>query len=216
MYEAKAAAHRPARPTPAGSREPFSPAVCRVGHMPLRIARTNAEAHLYMELNPCDNCGESEFTPDHSVIVAEGDLASRYAGACPRCGASREFVFRIPEDVIFPDPDEPVFGDDQPSVLIDAGEWLWVADLIARSVPAEPGDDMNGDERHTVATDLRTAAAAVGEAAKFIPAGAETVPADRIWSARGRAVYEDEPGRFRKIRLDAVQRTYREVAERFR
>ena len=183
--------------------------------MPLQTARTNAEAHLYMELNPCDNCGESEFHPQSTVIVAEGDLASRYAGPCPRCGAPREFVFRIPEDVIFPDPEEPVFGDDQPSVLIDAGEWLWVADLIARSVPAEPEDGMTGEERHRILVDLRTAAAAVGEAAKFIPPGSDTVPANGIWSARGKAVHHDEPGRFRRIRLDAVQRTYRQVAERF-
>jgi hypothetical protein len=183
--------------------------------MPLRIARTNAEAHLYMELNPCENCGETEFQPASAVIVAEGDLASRYAGPCPRCGFQREFVFRIPEEVIFPDPAEPRFGDDQPSVLIDAGEWLWVADLIARNVPAEPDDGMTADDRHRVLIDLRTAAAAVTEAMKFIPPGADTVPPDGVWSARGRGVYDDEPGRFRRIRLDAVQRTYRRLAERF-
>jgi len=183
--------------------------------MPLRIARTNAEAHLYMELNPCGNCGETEFQPSSAVIVAEGDLASRYAGPCPRCGFQREFVFRIPDEVIFPDPEEPVFGDDQPSVLIDAGEWLWVADLIARNVPAEPEDGMTTDDRRQVRIDLRTAAAAVSEAMKFIPPGADTVAADGIWSARGRAVHDDEPGRFRRIRLDAVQRTYRRLAERF-
>jgi hypothetical protein len=183
--------------------------------MPLRIARTNAEAHLYMELNPCENCGETEFQPSSAVIVAEGDLASRYAGPCPRCGFQREFVFRIPEEVIFSDPDEPVFGDDQPSVLIDAGQWLWFADLIARNVPAEPADGMTADDRHRVLIDLRTAAAAVVEAMRFIPPGADAVAADAIWSARGRAVYDDEPGRFRRIRLDAVRQTYRRLAERF-
>jgi hypothetical protein len=183
--------------------------------MPLRIARTNAEAHLYMELNPCDNCGETEFQPNSSVIVAEGDLASRYAGPCPRCGFQREFVFRIPEEVIFPDPEEPTFGDDEPSALIDPGEWLWVADLIARSVPAEPEDGMSSDDRRQVRIDLRTAAAAVAEALKFAPPGSDAVPADAIWSPRGRALYDDEPGRFRKRRLDVVRQTYRRLADRF-
>jgi hypothetical protein len=183
--------------------------------MPLQTARTNAEAHLYMELNPCDNCGESEFHPQNAVIVADGDLASRYSGRCPRCDVAREFVFRIPADVILPDLEEPVFGEDQPSELIDAGEWLHVADVIARSVPAEPADGMTAEEQRLARIDLRTAAAAVAEAAKFIPPGLDAVPADAIWSERGQAVYDDEPGRFRRIRLEAVRDTYRRLADRF-
>jgi hypothetical protein len=183
--------------------------------MALRLARTNAEAHLYMELRPCETCGETVFNPGSSVIMAEGDLASRYAGPCPRCGAPREFTFRIPEEVLFPDEDEPTFGGDRPSELIDAGEWLWVADLIARNTPAEPEDGMTDKERRLVFVDLRTAAAAVGEAVKFAPPDADAVPASALWSERGRAVHRDEPGRFRRIRLEVVQRTYRELAERF-
>jgi hypothetical protein len=183
--------------------------------MALRLARTNAEAHLYMELHPCENCGETEFAPASSVIVVDGDLASRYTGPCPRCAAPREFVFRIPEEVIFPDIEEPVFGDDSPSVLIDAGEWLWLADLIARSVPAEPADGMPVEDRRQVRIDLRTAAAAVSEAAKFVPPDADRVPADAIWTERGRAVYAAEPGRFGRRRLEVVQGTYRRLADRF-
>jgi hypothetical protein len=149
------------------------------------------------------------------VIVAEGDLASRYAGPCPRCGTPREFIFRIPEDVLFPDAEEPVFGDDRPSELIDAGEWLWLADLIARNTPAEPEDGMTAQELREARVDLRTAAAAVGEAVKFVPPDADAVPAEALWSDRGRAVFEDEPGRFRRARLEVVQRTYRELAGRF-
>jgi hypothetical protein len=183
--------------------------------MALRLARTNAEAHLYMELNPCETCGETEFNPSNAVIVVDGDLASRYTGRCPRCETPREFVFRIPEEVIFPDAEEPVFGDASPSALIDAGEWLWLADLIARSVPAEPEAGMSAEDRRQVRIDLRTAAAAVSEAAKFVPPGAESVPADAIWTERGRAVYADEPGRFRLRRLEVVRGTYRRLAERF-
>src|SRR5689334_3767693 len=146
--------------------------------MPLRLARTNAEAHLYMELNQCGNCGEREFEPTDAVIVVEGDLASRYSGTCPRCGIFREFVFRLPDEPVIPDPEEPVFGDDTPSALIDAGEWLWVADLIARGTPGEPGEGITAAERQQIRVDLRTAAAAVGEAAKFVPPGADRVPAD--------------------------------------
>jgi hypothetical protein len=183
--------------------------------MALRLARTSAEAHLYMELHPCPNCGESEFHPVDSVIVVDDDLASRYAGPCPRCGRPREFTFRIPEEVLFPADDEPAFGDARPSELLDAGEWLWLADVIAQSVPAEPGEDMTADDRRQALIDLRTAAAAVAEAAKFVPPGADRVPSDALWSERGLALYTDEPGRFRIRRLDVVRETYRDLAERF-
>jgi hypothetical protein len=186
-----------------------------VGGMALRLARTSAEAHLYMELHPCETCGETAFSPASSIIEAEGDLANRYAGPCGRCGTPREFTFRLPQEILFPDDDEPSFGDERPSELIDAGEWLWVADLIARNTPAQPEPGMTGGERRQAFIDLRTAAAVVGEALKFAPPGAEAVPAGAVWIERGQTVYATEPGRFRKIRLEAVQQTYRRLAERF-
>lgn len=184
--------------------------------MALRLARTNAEAHLYMEMNPCEVCGEREFVPDHGVIEVDGDLASQYVGGCPRCGTRREFVFRIPEDVIFPDEEDPVFGDERPSELLDAGQWLWLADLIARGTAAEPAPEMTPEQRRQTRLDLLTAAAATAEAAKFVPAGSEAVPEEALWSETGRAIYHAEPGRFGRRRLDVVERTYRDLSARFR
>ena len=183
--------------------------------MALRLARTNAEAHVCMEMSPCDTCGETEFAPDHGVVVVDGDLASRYAGVCPRCGTSREFVFRIPEEVIFPDGEEPSFGDERPSELLDAGQWLWLADLVVRGTAAEPTGDMTAEQRRQARIDLLTAAAAVDEVLKFVPPGADAVPPETLWSETGRALYAREPGRFRSPRLGAVRQTYRDLARRF-
>ncbi|MEO3744023.1 hypothetical protein [Plantactinospora sp. B5E13] len=182
--------------------------------MTLRLARTSAEAYLYMELHPCDVCGEADFEPDNAVVSAEEDLASRYTGACPSCGTEREFMFRIPQQPSLPDPEEPQFGADRPSELLDPGEWLWVADLIARSVPADPAG-LSVQQRRDARVDLRGAAAAVGEVLKFVPPGAEAVPPEAFRTDRGREVYQAEPGRFRTARLQVVARTYRELAERF-
>ena len=182
--------------------------------MTLRLARTPAEAHLFMDLHPCEVCGEEQFDRTAAVVVVDGDLASRYTGVCPQCGNPREFTFRLPDETPMPDPDEPSFGDARPSELLDAGEWLWVADDLARRIPAEP-DGMDSDERRRARHDIRTAAAAVAEARKFVPPGADAVPADVLWSPTGRAVHEEEPGRFDAQRLQVVEGVYRELADTF-
>ncbi|GAA3396949.1 hypothetical protein [Cryptosporangium minutisporangium] len=179
-----------------------------------RLARTVAEAHLFMDLHPCEVCGEEQFDRTAAVILVEGELLSRYTGVCPQCGSPREFTFLLPDETPMPDPDEPSFGDDRPSELLDAGEWLWVADEITRTIPAEP-DGMTPDERRHARREVRTAAAAVAEARKFVPPGADAVPVGQLWSLAGRAVYDAEPGRFDVQRLELVERVYRELADTF-
>lgn len=160
-----------------------------------------------MDLHPCA-CGEVEFTRDSSVIEVDGELASRYAGGCPSCGAVREFVFAVPDEVVLPPPGSIVFGDGGPSQLLDAGEWLWVADRYAVA-PAQPmpGTEAARQARQQVAT----AEAAMGEALAFVPTGGEAVPYESLRSERGRTVYDAEPGRFYRDRLEVVRDTYRQV-----
>lgn len=182
--------------------------------MTVKLARTNAEAHLYMDMHPCEGCGESEFDMQSSVISLPEGLASRYTGSCPRCQRRRAFTFLLPEEIVFPDPDEPSFGDERPSELLDPGEWLWLADLLSRNVPAEPSDD-DPARRRAALLDLRTAAAAISEVLKFLPDGADELDLDVFWSDRGRAVFGGEPGRFDRGRLEVVRTTYRDIADRF-
>jgi hypothetical protein len=180
--------------------------------MVLPLARTNAEAHLYMDLHPC-GCGEIEFPRTSSVVTTpDGDLASRYTGTCPRDGTEREFMFRLPETFLSPPRDGVVrYGGPDPSELIDPGEWLSVADAYARSVPADTAA-LAADGLITARRMLTHAAAAVDEVLKFIPPDAESVPAEAFVTDRGRAAYAKEPGRFRRPRLLAVRDTYRNIA----
>jgi len=180
--------------------------------MVLPLARTNAEAHLYMDLHPC-GCGEIRFARASSVITTpDGELASRYVGTCPQDGAAREFLFRLPERVLSPPRAGAVrYGGPEPSELIDPGEWLGVADACARSVPADTSA-LTADGLATARTMLTHAAAAIDEVLKFIPAGAERVPEEAFTSDRGRASFAKEPGRFRRPRLEAVRDTYRTIA----
>jgi hypothetical protein len=172
------------------------------------LARTHLEAHLYMDLHPC-GCGQSRFDRASSVVeLADGELASRYAGDCAGCGSSREFVFRLPARSPLPVDGEIRYGEAEPSQLLDAGEWLWVADRFARAVPAEPHRLPDPDRRRALAR-LATAVAAMDEVLKFVPPDGTDVPPSAIWTALGGSIYAREVGRFQVARLAAVREAYR-------
>lgn len=178
------------------------------------LARSSLEAHLYMDLHPCA-CGEVRF--DRASVVEElpgGDLARRYTGRCPRCGAAREFRFSLPEEPPAPETGEIRYGDAEPSELLDAGEWLWVADSYARSVPPEPHRLPEPDRRRARAR-LASAVAAIDEVLKLIPPGDDRVPPTAVRSRIGAPVYQREPGRFRTGRLIAVRDAYRSALRLF-
>ncbi|MDQ3734956.1 MAG: hypothetical protein M3400_13370 [Actinomycetota bacterium] len=176
----------------------------------LPLARTNAEAHIYMDLHPCE-CGTGNFHRASSVIEVDGDLASRYAGICRGCAKMREFIFALPENIMLPGPGKVFFGDGSPSQLIDPGEWMFVADRYARVAPANttPGTEEARTARHQVAT----AAAAMDEVLAFVPEGGDAVPYEAIRSERGRKVYDEQPGRFYADRITVVRDTYRQIID---
>ncbi|WP_067181020.1 hypothetical protein [Microtetraspora niveoalba] len=173
--------------------------------MTFAVARTRDEAHLYLDLHPCKQCGSVETTWDRGLASVDGTLVDRYAGACDDCGAEREFLFGLPERPVA-SAGYPTFGGREPSQLLDAGEWMWVADLTAGNVPV--------DDRAEARRALSIAVAAVEEIVKFIPPGAEEVPDDGFWSERGRQVRTAEPGRFQLDRLLIVRDTYRDLVVR--
>ena len=177
--------------------------------MALLLARTSAEAHLYLDLHPCE-CGDTSSPQESAVIAAGDDLASRYSGNCSSCGTYREFVFRLPEDIIMPRPGVVVFGDGTPSELLDPGEWLWVADRYASASPWD-ASQLDHNNMRQVRRQVAAAEAAMNEVLAFIPADGDVVPPEALRTEQGREVYDREPGRFRRERLEVVRNTYREI-----
>lgn len=148
-----------------------------------RLARTRQEAHLYLDLTPCE-CGDRRLaTAGEAITLDDGTPGRRYAGTCQGCGREREFVFRVPdvsEDSA--DPAEIVYGrGERPSELLDPGQWWWAAEQYADAVPANPGH-LAGEPRATARTWLTAAVAALREAAKFLPPDAEQVPDQAFFS----------------------------------
>lgn len=175
----------------------------------LPLARTNAEAHIYLDLHPCEQCDSPEFARTSSVIEVGGERASEYRGPCASCGRDRLVVFRLPAEVFLPAPGQVYFGAGR-SELLDPGEWLAVADAYALATPeaAAPTD------RDRAKVQVSTAAAALDQVLAFVPADADEVPYEAIRTERGRAVYDAEPGRFGRERLEVVRASYRDqVAE---
>ncbi|MBO0871569.1 MAG: hypothetical protein J2P15_23705 [Micromonosporaceae bacterium] len=172
------------------------------------LARTNEEAHLYMQMHPCA-CGATDFGASSSVALVEDAWVCRYEGRCAGCGRPRGFEFRQPDEIAMAEGDAWAPGG-QPSQLIDAGEWLAVADTYG----GHPADltGLSEVEVQQLARDLRAAAAAVDEVLKFLPAGAPAVPETAFWSYRGQRVWRSEPGRFGRIRLEAAREAYRRLA----
>ncbi len=161
-----------------------------------------------MDLHPCD-CGEVNFDRASSVIEADGDLASRYAGICLGCSKLREFVFALPQDITLPVPGTVVFGDGSPSQLIDPGEWMFVADRYARVSPSSPTPGT--EEARAARQQVATAAAAMDEVLAFVPEDGDMVPYETVRSERGRRLYDAEPGRFFADRITVVRDTYRKI-----
>lgn len=169
--------------------------------MAFAVARTRDEAYLYLELTPCRDCGSTEAPWEHALIEVDGELTISYAGTCAGCGAEREYLFGLPARET-PPVSWPTFGGAEPSELLDAGQWLAVADRAAGSVPADPEE---------TARVLSVARAAVEEVIKFVPPGQDAVPEDEFWTPDGRQVRDSEPGRFRLDRLLVVRDTYHEL-----
>ncbi|MBL1075187.1 hypothetical protein JK358_12370 [Nocardia sp. 2] len=173
----------------------------------LPLARTNAEARLFVDLQPCPGCARGRCAFRSSVVTVGDVLASRYSGECATCGQHREYEFRLPEEILPPPAGSVRFGGDDPSQLLDPGEWLWYSDICAQQLPADLttiGDQELRGARHR----LSTAVAAVGEALKFLAPDAESLAPQSFTSDRGRAEYQRNPGRFSRARLEAIRDHY--------
>ncbi|GAA1574346.1 hypothetical protein GCM10009804_33890 [Kribbella hippodromi] len=169
--------------------------------MAFAVARTRDEAELYLELHPCRDCGSDEADWEQSLVRVRGELASLYAAVCPGCSAEREYVFGLPAHET-PVRGWPTFGGPEPSEVLDAGQWLDVADRAAADVPTDAAE---------AGKVLAVACAAIAEVIKFVPPGADAVPEDEFWTPEGRAVRAADPGRFRLEPLLIARDTYQEL-----
>ncbi|MFI6294093.1 hypothetical protein ACIBEJ_21065 [Nonomuraea sp. NPDC050790] len=105
------------------------------------------------------------------------------------------------------------------SRLIDPGQWVFVAGVYARRALAEDlrfaADPVGDDAYESVVAGWELAIDAVAEALRFVPAGADRVPADAFWTPAGRAVHRENPERFTRQALEADLDHYRQNLDDF-
>ncbi|MFC4145214.1 hypothetical protein ACFO0M_02995 [Micromonospora mangrovi] len=169
----------------------------------LPAPRTRDEAHLYLDLHGCPQCTSPEVSWSESLVDRDGVLARRYHGDCAQCGLPREFVFALPDRPTPPRPGAAVtFGAaDDTSVLLDAGQWVEIADMMA--LAAGLPDVAEEEAGHWRAV----AVACLDEALKFLPAGDGTPPDTAFWSDAGRRLRDRAPERFQRADLVARRAT---------
>src|SRR5436190_53730 len=129
------------------------------------LARTGDEAQLFLDLRPCERCGSQDMRWESALVFIGGRAARNYFATCPACGPDRKFTVWAADPRSRPARPAAgvVFGGAEPSELLDAGEWLWVADLTASRVPV--------NDSRAAWRQLAIATAAMEEILKFIPPG---------------------------------------------
>jgi hypothetical protein len=166
-------------------------------------ARSTDEAYLWISRQPCGVCGYAgaDDIVESTSEVVDGERVRTYAVTCPGCGERREYRLRMPDQ---PDLGSAEggwrFGGDEPSELLDPGEWLELADSILAEVPADLAG-LPADGRGPLREELRVARAAIEETMKFIPPGGDAVPPFAFWSATGHRMQLREDWRFDREQL---------------
>lgn len=104
------------------------------------------------------------------------------------------------------------------SLLLDAGVWVSLASVWAQR--AQDADleytGQPGQNRERVEVNWEFARDAMAEALKFLPEGADAIPADAFWTDLGTRVYEKNPELFTRARLTEDHEFYRDTLEDFR
>lgn len=162
-----------------------------------------------MDLHPCA-CGEFRFDRNSTLVEHGRGVISVYEGACENCGAVRRFEIRLPDEQPPAGGGGVIYGGDEPSTIIDPGQFLQVADDHAAQAPRSL-DGLDERQQRWARRDVQVALACVAEVVKFIPAGEDRVPETAFTSAEGRAVYEREPERLSRARLDSARDAYLEL-----
>ena len=183
---------------------------------PPPLARSHAEADLYLFRQPCRTCGHVEVltVQGFSFRQQDGYELRRLRTRCGNCGAEDAYVFRFPPDGSAPETGPLRFGGPEQSQLLDPGEWLLVAGDMVGELPPDPRG-LAPQQRRALRDRVDVALAAVGEAAKFVDPDENAVPAVAFWSRTGYELFARQPWLFTREQLAEQAAGYRDLLARY-
>lgn len=107
------------------------------------FAHSLAEIRFYLRATPCTSCGKGPLTQQESVpeTGSKTDCSVIVNASCDTCRFPHTLTFRISPPSISPGETEPptVNPTDQPSRLLDVGQWITLFRVMLDS--AEHQDD---------------------------------------------------------------------------
>jgi hypothetical protein len=178
-------------------------------------ARSVAEADLYLSLRPCPNCGSTgQVVQGFAEGTVEGDEVRWLAARCPNCAEIHRYPFRFPAEPATPVDGHQRFGGDEPSELLDPGQWLLLADAMLEDVPERPGE-LSAQRRQQFREQVDVAVAAVEEALKFLAEGEDSVSAFAFWSEPGHRLFTAQPWMFEREWLADLLRENQAILARY-
>jgi len=164
-------------------------------------ARSFPEAELFISLQPCEVCGEAALEVQGFAL---GDDFRAVHTTCGNCTNQRDYDFRFPVE-----PASGWFGGDQPSELVDPGQWLMLADLALEELPPDATQAVDEDR-----SQAEFACAATEEAMKFLRPDEDRVSPYAFWTQSGYEMYQSAEWRFERDWLESHLRTCREAVAR--
>jgi hypothetical protein len=168
------------------------------------FARSAEEADLYVDLE-CEAAGEVPKTRKRKKTERRRQTFWTYEIRC-ESGKLMEFEFEL-DGLPEAKPGlrrKVAYGGAEPSRLIDAGEWMRVADRYANLAPKSLAG-LPERQRREAAGNLDIAIAAVGEVLKFIPSGADRVSSTALTSTRGKTYFNKDVRRFTRSALEEMR-----------
>jgi len=157
-------------------------------------AKTSNEVRYYLMVTPCDKCGKGPWIVESNTGGDPRVVEAR----CGKCDTVRSFSFVCTEDPADEAADpESVNPGDEPSRIIDLGQWLSLFYLLVESAAAE-----------TSRTEARRAgyraALCLAEALKFY-GDDELPPETAFFSPTSREAFREHAEKFARQRLRDMQ-----------
>lgn len=182
-------------------------------------ARTIVEAHLYLDLLRDDGVlGDDPGDPAEWTTLTEGSGGwTLHADGAGGAFAPFEIVIAY-RDLAEARRTGVRFGSG-PSMLIDAAQWRLLGEVYAEQA-IEAGMSAAGAPQDRVLLEeallaWQFAIDVAAEALRFLPAGADEVPATAFWSERGRQARREDPEQFTRAALTRQVTTYRQLRDDF-